>query len=468
VYKRFQRIHFVGIGGIGMSGIAELLLNLGYAVSGSDLKLSPTTERLSRLGAKVYLGHEATHVHDAHVIVFSSAVDSQNPELVEARRRQQPVIPRAEMLAELMRLKYGIAVAGAHGKTTTTSMVATVLNEANFDPTLIVGGRLNAFGINARLGGGEWMVVEADESDRSFLKIDPTIAVITNIDREHLDHYRDLADIQEAFVSFANKVPFYGSVITCMDDGPARAILPRLDRRVVTYGCSEDADLQVSAVKLGRFESDFEVQINDRPLGRFHLQIPGLHNILNAAAAVAVGLELSAPLAAIQRGLADFRGTERRFELKGEHGGVVVIDDYGHHPTEISVTLTTLRQCGFRRTFVAFQPHRYSRTKFLFDDFLHAFDEADEVIMTEIYPASEAPIDGVSGRLLASRIEQESRARVHFVPRVEDVAAFLLPRLHSGDVVLTLGAGSIGMAGDQLLNLLAEQEEELSRREAGG
>jgi UDP-N-acetylmuramate--alanine ligase len=468
VFKRFQRIHFVGIGGIGMSGIAELLLNLGYAVSGSDLKLSPTTERLSQLGAKIYLGHDAAHVREAHVVVFSSAVDSQNPELAEARRRQQPVIPRAEMLAELMRLKYGIAVAGAHGKTTTTSLVASVLNEAKFDPTLIVGGRLNAFGINARLGGGEWMVVEADESDRSFLKIDPTIAVITNIDREHLDHYRDLADIQEAFVSFANKVPFYGSVIACVDDGPTRAILPRLERRVVTYGHSEAAELRVTAVRLRRFESDFEVQIKGRTLGKFQLRIPGLHNILNATAAVAVGLELNAPLGAIQQGLAEFRGTERRFELKGEHRGIVVIDDYGHHPAEITATLTTLRQCGFRRAFVVFQPHRYSRTKFLFDDFLHAFDEADEVVLTEIYPASELPIEGISGRSLATGIEQQSRAQIHFVPRMEDIAVFLLPRLRSGDVVLTLGAGNIGMAGDQLLNLLAGQEDRVPQRKAGG
>jgi UDP-N-acetylmuramate--alanine ligase len=467
VFKRYQKVHFVGIGGIGMSGIAELLVNLGYAVSGSDLKSSPATARLSQLGAKIYLGHDETNIDEAQVVVFSSAVPPQNPELVEARRLQRPVIPRAEMLAELMRLKYGIAVAGAHGKTTTTSMVAEVLNEAKFDPTLVVGGRLNALGINARLGGGEWMVVEADESDRSFLKIDPTIAVITNIDREHLDHYRDLADIQEAFVSFANKVPFYGSVIACMDDDSTRAILPRLERRVVSYGHSEEADLEVRAVTLGKFESDFEVHVRGKALGRFHLQVPGYHNILNATAAVAVGLELNAPLTAIQKGLAEFRGTERRFEWKGEHQGVTVIDDYGHHPTEITATLDTLKRCGFRRSIIAFQPHRYSRTKYLFDDFLHAFDEADEVVLTEIYPASELPLEGVSGRLLAERMQRESRATIHFVPRIEEIAAFLLPRLRPGDVVLTLGAGNIGMAGAELLGLLSGQEGKVSRSEAG-
>ena len=450
-----------------MSGIAELLVNLGYAVSGSDLKSSPTTERLSQLGAKIYLGHDARHVNEAHVVVFSSAVPSQNPELIEARRLQRPVISRAEMLAELMRLKYGIAVAGAHGKTTTTSMVAGVLNEAKFDPTLIVGGRLNALGINARLGGGEWMVVEADESDRSFLKIDPTIAVITNIDREHLDHYRDLRDIQDAFVSFANKVPFYGSVIACIDDDSTRAILPRLERRVMTYGRLEAADLGVGEVTLGKFESDFEVHVKGKTLGKFHVQVPGYHNILNAMAAVAVGLELNAPLTAIQKGLAEFRGMERRFEWKGEHRGVAVIDDYGHHPTEITATLATLKRCGFRRSIVAFQPHRYSRTKFLFDDFLHAFDQADEVVLTEIYPASEPALEGITGQSLYERMQQESRANIHFVPRVEEIAAFLLPRLRRGDVVLTLGAGNIAMAGTELVALLTRQENKASRLEAG-
>lgn len=458
MFKRFQKIHFVGIGGIGMSGIAELLLNLGYAVSGSDLKTSPTTERLSRLGAKVFLGHAASHVDDAHVVVFSSAVDPQNPELVEARRTQRPVIPRAEMLAELMRLKYGIAVAGAHGKTTTTSMVAAVLNEAEFDPTFIVGGRLNALGTNARLGQGEWMVVEADESDRSFLKIDPSIAVITNIDREHLDHYRDLDDIQAAFVSFANKVPFYGSVIACLDDPATRAILPRLERRVVTYGCSGNADLSVGSIELDKFSSSFEVHYKNDSLGRFQLRCPGLHNVLNATAAVAVGTELAAPLEAIRKGLADFRGTERRFEFKGEYKGITVLDDYGHHPTEIRATLSALRHCEFTRAIVVFQPHRYSRTKFLFNEFLHAFDEADEVVLTEIYAASEEPLKGISGRALADALKKGSKAKIHFVPRVEDIADYLAPQLRAGDVVLTMGAGNIGSVGVQLLEKLTEEK----------
>jgi UDP-N-acetylmuramate--alanine ligase len=462
VFKRFQKIHFVGIGGIGMSGIAELLLNLGYAVSGSDLKASPITERLSRLGARIFFSHAAANVDDAHVVVFSSAVDPQNPELVEARRLQRPVIPRAEMMAELMRMKYGIAVAGAHGKTTTASMVAAVLNEAKFDPTLIVGGRLNALGTNARLGQGEWMVVEADESDRSFLRIDPTIAVITNIDREHLDHYRDLDDIQTTFVAFANKVPFYGSVIACLDDPATRAILPRLERRVITYGQSESAAVRVTAVELDKFASAFEIRWKKESLGKFQLQCAGLHNVLNGTAAIALGMELDAPLEAIRRGLAEFRGTERRFEFKGEEGGITVLDDYGHHPTEIRATLTALRQCGFSRVVVAFQPHRYTRTKFLFDDFLHAFEEADVVVLTEIYAASEPPLEGISGQAFSEALRAASRASVHFVPRVDDVADFLMPQVRPGDVVLTLGAGNIWNAGVQLLAKLSFQKQKLT------
>jgi UDP-N-acetylmuramate--alanine ligase len=455
VFTRYQKIHFVGIGGIGMSGIAELLLNLGYVVSGSDLKSSPVTERLARLGARIHIGHDAQNIVEAHVVVFSSAVDSQNPELLEARRTQRPVIPRAEMLAELMRLKYGIAVAGAHGKTTTTSMVAAVLNEAKFDPTIVVGGRLNALGTNARLGQGEWMVVEADESDRSFLKIDPTVAVITNIDREHLDHYRDLSDIKDAFVSFANKVPFYGCVIACRDDEATRSILPKLERRVMTYGKSEGADLKIEVIALGKFESEFEISAKHGSLGKFHLHCAGVHNILNATAAVAVGVELDAPLEAIRKGLAGFRGTERRFEFKGEQCGVTVLDDYGHHPTEIRATLAALRLCGFTRSLVVFQPHRYSRTRFLFEDFLNAFDDADEVVVTEIYAASELPIPGISGRVLAEKLKEKSTAVIHFVPRVDEVADFLASRVRTGDVVLTLGAGNIGTAGNQLLIRLA-------------
>jgi UDP-N-acetylmuramate--alanine ligase len=462
VFKRFQKIHFVGIGGIGMSGIAELLLNLGYAVSGSDLKASPITERLSRLGARIFFSHAAANVDDAHVVVFSSAVDPQNPELVEARRLQRPVIPRAEMMAELMRMKYGIAVAGAHGKTTTASMVAAVLNEAKFDPTLIVGGKLNALGTNARLGQGEWMVVEADESDRSFLRIDPTIAVITNIDREHLDHYRDLDDIQTTFVAFANKVPFYGSVVACVDDPATRAILPRLERRVITYGQSESAAVRVTAVELDKFASAFEIRWKKESLGKFQLQCAGLHNVLNGTAAIALGMELDAPLEAIRRGLAEFRGTERRFEFKGEEGGITVLDDYGHHPTEIRATLTALRQCGFSRVVVAFQPHRYTRTKFLFDDFLHAFEEADVVVLTEIYAASEPPLEGISGQAFSEALREASRASVHFVPRVDDVADFLMPQVRSGDVVLTLGAGNIWNAGVQLLAKISLQKQKVT------
>lgn len=458
MFKRYQRIHFVGIGGSGMSGIAELLLNLGYAVSGSDVKSSPVTERLATLGARIFIGHDGAHADGAHVVVFSSAVAPDNPELEAARRMQRPVIPRAEMLAELMRLKYGVAVAGAHGKTTTTSMIAAVLHEAQFDPTIIVGGRLNALGTNARLGQGEWIVVEADESDRSFLKVNPTVAVITNIDREHLDHYRDLEDIQAAFVAFANKVPFYGSVIACVDDPATRAILPRLERRVVTYGQAEDADLRLLRVKLKKSEANFAVQRQGTSLGEFRLLCAGLHNVLNATAAVAVGLELDVPLENIRKGLAEFRGTERRFEVKGKQGGVTVIDDYGHHPTEILATLAAFRQCGFERCIVVFQPHRYTRTKFLWDEFVHAFGEADEVVLTEIYAASEQPMEGISGAVLAERLTKVSRAPIHFVPAVQDVAAFLMPRLKPGDAVLTLGAGNVWTVGTELLRRLAAQQ----------
>ncbi|MDD5542037.1 MAG: UDP-N-acetylmuramate--L-alanine ligase [Acidobacteriia bacterium] len=464
MFKHFKKIHFVGIGGIGMSGIAELLLNLGYEVSGSDLKASLITERLEKLGATVYIGHRKENIDDAHVVVFTSAVQPDNPELVEARGRNRPVIPRAEMLAELMRLKYGIAVAGAHGKTTTTSMVAAVLNEAGLDPTLIVGGCVNVLGTNARQGQGEWMVVEADESDRSFLKINPTIAVITNIDREHLDHYRDLEEIQAAFVSFANKVPFYGWVIACQDDPGVAAILPQLERRILTYGLSNAAQVRVTDVQLGKFETRFNILFQGESRTEFHLHTAGEHNALNAAAAIAVGLALDVPMEAIQKGLQEFRGTERRLEWKGERAGVTVIDDYGHHPTEIRATLAALKPCGYGRIIVVFQPHRFTRTQLLFDDFVSAFDGADAVVLTEIYAASEKPIAGVTASALVEKMTTQSRAEVHFASSFEAAIEFLIPRLRPGDVVLTLGAGNIGTLGVSLLEKLGLHEEAITSR----
>ncbi|MGH9701591.1 MAG: UDP-N-acetylmuramate--L-alanine ligase, partial [Candidatus Acidiferrales bacterium] len=401
-FRNFQRIHLVGIGGSGMSGIAEVLLSSGYAVSGSDLKSTPVTERLISLGAKIYEGHRAENAAGAHVVVISSAVHSDNVEVLEAHRLKIPVIPRAEMLAELMRLKYGIAVAGAHGKTTTTSMVAAVLAAAGLDPTYVVGGRVNHSGSNARLGQGEYMVVEADESDRSFLLLAPVLAVITTIDREHLDQYSSLEEIQQVFLEFANRVPFYGSVILCLDEPHVQAILPGVKRPVITYGTTKQADLVISDVKLQGLSSEFRLAYHGDDLGLFRLPSPpGIHNVRNAAAAAAVGLALNVPADLIRAGLEKFAGVARRFEIKGTYAGVTLIDDYGHHPAEIRATLEAARGCDFKRLLVFFQPHRYTRTQALWEDFRRSFNHADILVVTEIYAAGEAPIDGVTGEKLA-------------------------------------------------------------------
>jgi UDP-N-acetylmuramate--alanine ligase len=459
-----RHIHFVGIGGIGMSGIAELLANLGYAVSGSDEKRSQVTDRLASLGVRVAYGHQASNVGDADVVVISSAVRPANPEVTEATRRQIPVIPRAEMLAELMRLRYSIAVAGAHGKTTTTSMVALVLERAGLDPTAVIGGRLSAFGSNARLGRGELMVAEADESDRSFLKLFPTMAVITNIDREHLENYGGFDDLQQAFVDFANKVPFYGAVIACADDPHVVAIVPRISRRVITYGLNAScADVTAADVTLAPLSVQATVARRARragdpsdahaPLGRLTLQVPGRHNLQNALAAVAVGLELGLPFDRIAAGLAEFRGAERRFEIRGEPRGVLVVDDYGHHPTEIAAVLAAARELK-RRVIVAFQPHRFSRTAALADDFGPALAAADHVILTDIYAAGEDPIPGVTIESLASAIRRSVQAPVEVVARLDDVVPAIVKIVRRGDVVITLGAGSIGSVPEKLIEAL--------------
>ncbi len=401
MFFKAKSIHFVGIGGIGMSGIAEILLNLGYRISGSDLRLSPVTERLAGLGATVYEGHKGEQVDDADAVVVSSAVDEANPEVQEARRRQIPVIPRGELLAELMRLKYGIAVAGSHGKTTTTSMVAAVLSHANLDPTVVVGGRIGAMGSNARLGRSDFLVVESDESDRSFLKLAPILAVVTNIDREHLDCYSSLENVQEAFVEFVNKVPFYGAAILCLDDANTRAIAPRVRRRTITYGADPAADLAAGDVRCGHFASDFRLRYKGRDLGAFHLNSAGAHNVLNAMAAVLVGLELGITPDTIREGLAGFGGVDRRFQVRGREAGVTVIDDYGHHPSEIRATLAAARNCDFRRVHVLFQPHRYTRTFHLMSEFANCFGEADALYLVDIYPAGEKPIPGIDAQLLA-------------------------------------------------------------------
>jgi UDP-N-acetylmuramate--alanine ligase len=458
---RTRHIHFVGIGGIGMSGIAELLTNLGYAVSGSDARRSEITDRLSSLGVRIAIGHAAEHIGDADVVVTSSAVAVDNPEVVAARRRQTPVIPRAEMLAELMRLRTGIAIAGAHGKTTTTSMIALVLEKAGLDPTAVIGGRLSAFGSNARLGSSPYMVAEADESDRSFLLLSPTFAVITNIDHEHMESYGSFEHLVDAFVQFANTVPFYGAVIACVDDPVVAALLPRLSRRVITYGFSEQADVRGEApssdgrsarcvVRTWTDEARREADRLELVLG-----VPGRHNLLNALAATAMARELDVPPARIADALKVFHGAERRYQVRGVVNDVTVVDDYGHHPTEIAAVLRTAREGHPRRLVVAFQPHRYSRTRDLLAEFGPALAEADLVVLTDIYAASEAPIPGISLDTLAAAVRPHVR-EVMQVPSVGDLPGHLALLAQPGDLVLTLGAGSIGLTADRLVGLLQQ------------
>jgi UDP-N-acetylmuramate--alanine ligase len=445
-------VHFVGIGGSGMSGIAEVLLNLGYSVSGSDLKRSAVTDRLVTLGARVIAGHAAENASGAQVVVTSTAVRSDNPEVAEARRSGIPVIPRAEMLAELMRLKYGVAVAGSHGKTTTTSMLALVLDRGGLDPTVVLGGRLGVLGSGARLGKGEFMVAEADESDRSFLKLSPTVAVVTNIDREHLDAYRDLVDIQDAFVGFANKVPFYGAAVLCLDDAPVQDVLPRVERRVITYGRTPQAHVSARDVELRPLGSTYTATAAGAILGTVTLSVPGAHNVVNSLAAVAVGLDLGVGFEAVRSGLESFTGVDRRFQRRGEAGGVAVVDDYGHHPTEIRATLETLRGfAGSRRTVVLFQPHRFTRTQHLWAEFCRCFQEADVLLLTDIYPASEEPIPGVSSESLARAVAERGHRSAEYAGDLDAATERLLAEVKEGDVVLTLGAGSVWHAGEDLL-----------------
>jgi UDP-N-acetylmuramate--alanine ligase len=451
--RKTRRIHFVGIGGSGMSGIAEVLINLGYQVTGSDLEEGAVVQRLRQLGGTVRKGHRAEHVGDADVVVLSSAVKPDNPEAVEARRRQIPVIPRAEMLAELMRLKYAIAVAGSHGKTTTTSMVATILSGAGLDPTIVIGGRLGILGSNAKLGRGDLLVAEADESDGSFLRLTPTIAVVTNIDAEHLDHYGTLGRLQQAFADFLNKVPFYGCGIVCVDEPRIREILPSLSRRVVTYGFSENADLSAGAVELKGFQSSFELRLQGKTLGRVRIQIPGRHSVSNALAAIAVGLDLEVPFGAIEEHLGGFRGADRRFQLKGEAGGIMVIDDYGHHPVEIKATLLAAKSGWGRRTVVVFQPHRYTRVSALLPEFASAFEGADVLAVTDIYPAGEAPIPGVTAESVAAAIRERGHGDVTLRKDLQEVPAWLMERAREGDMVITLGAGNVYKAGERFLTL---------------
>jgi UDP-N-acetylmuramate--alanine ligase len=466
MFKKYQHIHFVGIGGVGMSGIAEVLLTLGYRVTGSDARRSETVERLERLGAKVFTGHEPAHAEGAHVVVYSSAVARDNVEVAAARQRGVPVIPRAEMLAELMRLKYGIAIAGTHGKTTTTSMVAAVLGAGGFDPTVVVGGRVHGLGTNARLGQGEFLVAEADESDGSFLTLTPTIAVVTTVDAEHLDHYADLDAIVSAFIAFVNKVPFYGAAVVCLDDPNIQRMIPRMmDKRVITYGLEASADLTARRLAFAEMRSTFEVFHRGAVLGPVSLRVPGRHNVLNALAAAAVGLDLEVPFDRIQQALAGFEGVQRRFQIRGEARGVLVVDDYGHHPAEIRATLAAAKAGFDRRVITVFQPHRYSRTQHLRSDFLTAFYQSDVLIVMDIYAAGEAPIPGVHSRDLADGIAAHGHREVLYMG--SDRAAivdYLCESTRAGDLVLTLGAGDVGQLGGELLTRLDDGSGTPSKR----
>ena len=457
MFKKISRIHFVGIGGVGMSGIAEVLHNLGYQVSGSDLKVSEHTIRLQELGVAIRIGHDPAHVQGADVVVRSSAVSPENPEILAATGHSIPVIQRAEMLAELMRMKYGVAVAGTHGKTTTTSMVATVLAKAGLDPTMVIGGKLDALGSNAKLGRGEFMVAEADESDGSFLKLTPTIAVVTTIDAEHLDYYRDLQQIQEAFIEFINKVPFYGSAVLCLDQGHIRELLPRVQKRVLSYALTTPADLMAEGVSLQGLASTFKVRFKGHPLGEVQLGVPGLHNVSNALAAIGVGLELDIGFEVIRAALGEFTGVSRRFEVKGTPRGIMVVDDYAHHPAEIQATLRAAKDAFQRRLIAVFQPHRYTRTQALLSEFLPAFDLADYTIITDIYPAGEAPIAGVSGRQIAEGVASRSKPKVLYTARKEEVPDLVVELARPGDLVITMGAGDIWKACEEIVRRLGER-----------
>jgi UDP-N-acetylmuramate--alanine ligase len=456
-----------------MSGIAELLANLGYEVTGSDTKRSDVTERLERLGVRVWTGHEASHVGAADVVVVSSAIRADNPEVSEAKRRHIPVIPRAEMLAELMRLRYGIAIAGAHGKTTTTSMVALVLERAGLDPTAVIGGKLSAFGSNARLGRGDYMVVEADESDRSFLKLSPAIALITNLDREHMESYGSWENLQQAFVDFANKVPFYGAIVACVDDSGVRELVPRFTRRVITYGLNgASPSIRGVNMRLEAFGSSCEVvqQVGGgapATLGRLRLRVPGRHNLLNSLGAVAVGLEASVPFDRLAAALEEFRGADRRFQMRGEERGVMVVDDYGHHPTEIAAVIAAARAGIDRRVVVVFQPHRYSRTSQLLREFGTALSAADEVVLTDIYAAGEDPIEGVTVERVAESVRAASDCPVHVIKNLQAVPGAVSQLVRPGDLVITLGAGSIGTVGDRILSELRDQPAPPSNARSG-
>ena len=453
--QKKHRVHFVGIGGIGMSGVAEVLLNLGYAVTGSDLHESEVTERLRKLGAQVFVGHQEDNLAaDPSVVVISTAVKYSNPEVLEARRRHIPVIPRAEMLAELMRMKYGVAVAGSHGKTTTTSMIASVLSAGGLDPTIVIGGRVRMLGTNAKMGQGEILVAEADESDGSFLLLSPTIAVVTNIDREHMDFHQTMERLNESFLDFINKIPFYGLAVLCLDNAHVRALLPKVRKRFATYGLSSDADFSAQDLQMKPTGVEYTVLHHAKPLGKLRLHLPGRHSASNALAAVAVGHELEIPFSRVAEALDGFTGIHRRFEIKGEPRGITIIDDYGHHPAEIQATIEAIHDSWKRPLIVIFQPHRFSRTQDLFDDFLTAFEGADRLVLTEIYAAGEDPIEGVTSEGLYQGIKRRGHMEVDFIPDKGQIVKQLVGKLNPGDIVLTLGAGDVYKVGEALVEAL--------------
>ena len=453
MYRKQYHIHFVGIGGIGMSGIAELLLNLGYKVSGSDVKMSEITDRLKQLGGTIVKGHAAENIEGADVVVFSSAVDRDNPEIHAAVQSSIPVIPRAEMLAELMRLKYSIAIAGAHGKTSTTSIVASVLAAGGLDPTVVIGGKLKSIGSNALLGQGDFIVAEADESDGSFLKFSPTIAVVTNIDKEHLDFYKDLDEIKAVFLSFLERIPFYGLAVLCLDNEPIQELIPRMKKRYTTYGMSSQADFQIRDVECEKRKSHFTIYHRGHKMGMIDLNLPGIHNVYNATASIAVGVELNIAFDRIKKALEAVEGVQRRMEIKGEANGITVIDDYGHHPTEIKVTLEAIEEnWPDRRKVVVFQPHRYSRTQALFDEFTRAFYQSDVLLVMPIYAASEKKIKGVNSRNLCEGIKSHGHKEVIYASGFKAALSYLNQTLLPGDVLLTLGAGDVWKVGEMFLN----------------
>ncbi|MEW6052511.1 MAG: UDP-N-acetylmuramate--L-alanine ligase [Nitrospirota bacterium] len=462
MFERYRVIHFVGIGGIGMSGIAEVLHNLGYTVTGSDLRDSETTKKLRTLGIKVYIGHYAENIDDAHVLVISSAVAGSNPEVIEAKRKSIPVIPRAEMLAELARLKYSVLVAGAHGKTTTTSLISTIFAYGGLDPTVVIGGRLKATGSNARLGQGAFLVAEADESDGSFLKLSPTIGVVTNIDREHMDFFKTIDSLKEAFLSFMNKVPFYGTTVVCIENAHLRSLLPSVHRRYVTYGLTQNAHLYAENIRKGFMSVSFEAVYKGRNIGVFELPIPGVHNVLNSLASIGVALILKMEPQIVKDALREFSGIQRRMEFKGEVAGIKVYDDYGHHPAEILATLKAVKEglelAGQKtgRLLVLFQPHRYTRTRDLFDDFSVSFADADLLVVLDIYAAGESPVEGVNAEILAQRIRGAGNENAVYLPDHGEAVDYIVETSREGDIVLTLGAGNVWKLGEEMLERLGQ------------